>query len=60
MSVNKIEVDNLVRDLKALVQAGINPSEAVNALKVIEMRRINSNLEYLGSIMEHAPWNIKS
>ena len=57
MSVNKIELENLKRDL---IDAGISPSHALEALRLIEQRRITSSLEYLGSIMEHAPWNIKS
>lgn len=60
MSVNKIELENLKRDLKAIIDAGISPSHALEALRLIEQRRITSSMEYLGSIMEHAPWNIKS
>jgi hypothetical protein len=60
MSVNKIELENLKRDLKAIIDAGVSPSRTSEALRLIEQRRITSSLEYLGSIMEHAPWNIKS
>lgn len=59
MAVNKIELEALKRDLKTIIDAGVNPSHALEALRLIEQRRISSSLEYLGSIMEHAPWNIK-
>lgn len=54
MSVNKIELENLKRDLKAVIDAGVSPIHALEALRLIEQRRITSSLEYLGSIMEHA------
>lgn len=59
MSVNKIELENLKRDLKAIIDAGISPSHALEALRLIEQRRITSSPN-TRSIMEHAPWNIKS
>lgn len=60
MSVNKNELCSLRDDITKILQNLGNPNaNALEALKIIELRRINDNLEYLGSIMEHAPWNIK-
>lgn len=60
MPVNKIEIEALKGDIVKMQQNFGNPSStALEALKIIELRRLNSNLEYLGSIMEHAPWNLK-
>lgn len=60
MPINQHELKNLKNDLTTLVQnmPSFN-SNAIEQLKVIELRRLNDNLEYLGSIMERAPWNIK-
>ena len=60
MTVNKIELDTLKTDITRVLQNLGNPNAtALEALKIIELRRLNNNLEYLGSIMENAPWNIK-
>ncbi|CAM3650364.1 hypothetical protein [Xenorhabdus thuongxuanensis] len=60
MSLTKIETDNLKRDIQVLTQNGtVSADKAIDALKVLELRRLNSNLEYIASIVENAPWNIK-
>jgi|GEM_PF-3150237 len=61
MAVTKYELEQLKADIVTMQQSsGTTTADALDVLKVIELRRISSNLEYLGSIMENAPWNIKN
>ncbi len=59
MSLSKLETNNLKSDRDAMCQSGVRYEDTIEALKLIELRRMNSHLEYLASIMENAPWNIK-
>jgi hypothetical protein len=61
MSLTKTEADDLKEDIQSLTHGGtVSADKAVDALKVIELRRLNSNLEYIASIVENVPWNVKS
>ncbi|PHM67964.1 hypothetical protein [Xenorhabdus kozodoii] len=60
MSITRTDLNNVVNDIEYLMQTGDSGLiEAVGILKVIELRKINSNLEYIASTLEHAPWNFE-
>ncbi|CDG20602.1 protein of unknown function [Xenorhabdus poinarii G6] len=60
MTILKTEHFKAVDDIEYFMKTdGLSRDEAVDLLKLLELRKINNNLEYLASCVERAPWNFE-